>query len=81
MLAGLQTLDFFYSLLFHSETFFFLDSARAALHDTQFIIIIPYVILGLGAGPQFILCVKQVILAPPIVNKTLMGGSWDISHL
>lgn len=37
---------------------FLLDFIRVTLHDSQFRIIIIYLILGLGAVPQFMLCLK-----------------------
>lgn len=49
---------------------FLLDFIRVTLHDSQFRIIIIYLILGLGAVPQFMLCLKWAILAPlPLISK------------
>lgn len=38
---------------------------KAALHDWRFKIILLYRTRGRGEPPQFILCLKHAVLAPP----------------
>lgn len=46
-------------MLISSSIFSFLDSTRVTVHDSPFKIIISYLVLDLGAAPQFTLCLKQ----------------------
>lgn len=50
-----------------SIMFLFLDSSKTALHDSK--IILPSLILGLGAPRQPILCLNQAaVVAPPLTQ-------------
>ena len=44
--------------------FIFWGSTGISLHDLQFKTLLIYLILPLYAAPQFILCLKQAVLAP-----------------